>query len=216
MQEALRKYTAPRSRSVQKRRPAANQGTCNFSWCNTFYDIEYHGAGFRDGATGIVKNNIFMNVESSYWASEGGQVTGESNIIMNSNAPDPAGAHDLVGTDPLFVDAANNDFHLKAASPTIDKGEGLSTVTSDHDGTARPQGSGWDIGAFEYCAGSCPLAGDAGWGPFPAAGGPSASAAASKSKGGCACRAGPEDGSMRYAWAVVATAVALAIRRRRR
>jgi MYXO-CTERM domain-containing protein len=180
---------------------------------NTFYDIAYHGAGFRDGATGIVKNNIFMNVETSYWASDGGQVTGDSNIIMTANPPDPVGAHDLVATDPLFVDAANNDFHLQAESPAIDKGEALPDVAADHDGIARPQGSGWDIGAFEYCAGSCPLAGDAGWGPFPAYEEPSA---ASTSKGGCTCSASPEHGSTSYAWAALATAVALALRRRRR
>jgi MYXO-CTERM domain-containing protein len=180
---------------------------------NTFYDIAYHGAGFRDGATGIVKNNIFMNVETSYWASDGGQVTGDSNIIMTANPPDPVGAHDLVATDPLFVDVANNDFHLTAESPAIDKGEALPDVTADHDGIARPQGSGWDIGAFEYCAGSCPAAGDAGWGPFPPYDEPSATSA---SKGGCTCSASPEHRSTSYAWAALATAVALALRRRRR
>jgi MYXO-CTERM domain-containing protein len=144
--------------------------------------------------------------------SDGGQVTGDSNIIMKSNAPDPVGAHDMVGTDPLFVDAANNDFHLTAGSPAIDKGEALTSVTADHDGTARPVGAGVDIGAFEYCAGTCSLAGDAGWGGFPAYVPPPAPAAASE--GGCACRTGHHAGSTRYLWAAMAAAAALAIRRR--
>jgi hypothetical protein len=152
---------------------------------NTFYDIAYHGAGFRDGATGVVRNNIFMNVSSSYWASDGGQVTGDGNLVMGAAAPAKPGAHDQVDTDPRFVDAANNDFHLGPDSPAIDRGEARPDVTADHDGTVRPQGAGWDIGAYEYCAGACPTAPVTPWGGFPGGNG---SGGAGGTGGGCGCR----------------------------
>jgi hypothetical protein len=38
---------------------------------------------------------------------------------------------------------------LRQASPAIDAGESLSEVTNDYDGNHRPQGAGYDIGAFE-------------------------------------------------------------------
>jgi hypothetical protein len=151
---------------------------------NTFYDIAYHGAGFRDGASGIVRNNIFMNVESSYWASDGGSVTGDFNIIMNSSAPDTPGANDLVDIDPMFVNPANNDFHLLTGSPAIDKGEARQDVPTDHDGISRPQGAGWDIGAYEFCAGTCPTAPGSGWGGFP---GSTGTGGTSGHGSGCSC-----------------------------
>jgi hypothetical protein len=100
---------------------------------NTFYDIAYHGAGFRDGATGIVKNNIFVKVETSYWA-DGGQVTGDYNFVTTANKPDPAGAHDVVGADPMFVDATQDDYRPAAGSPAIDRGTAIASVGSDHEG----------------------------------------------------------------------------------
>src|SRR5262249_39028457 len=60
--------------------------------------------------------------------------------------------------DPLFADAAAGDFRPVAGSPAIDMGLDLSAdgVSSDIDGVPRPQGAGFDIGAFEYCArGAC-------------------------------------------------------------
>jgi len=51
--------------------------------------------------------------------------------------------------DELFVDAANNDYRLKAGSPALDAGASLADVPEDLLGTARPQGSGWDIGCYE-------------------------------------------------------------------
>ena len=158
---------------------------------NTFYDIAYHGAGFRDGATGIVRNNIFMNVESSYWAADGGQVTGDGNLMMGSSAPDPVGAHDLVDVDPLFVNAAGNDFHLTAGSPAIDRGEARPDVAADHDGVARPQGAGWDIGAYEFCAGTCPTGTATPWGGFT---GSTGTGGAGGQGSGCGCRTGSGTG----------------------
>lgn len=51
--------------------------------------------------------------------------------------------------DPLFVNAAGADFHLQAGSPAIDAGSAVSAPATDFDGVARPQGAGFDIGAFE-------------------------------------------------------------------
>ncbi|MDX2093045.1 MAG: choice-of-anchor Q domain-containing protein [Kofleriaceae bacterium] len=51
----------------------------------------------------------------------------------------------------MFVDPAQGDFHLAAGSPAIDAGLDLtgSGVTVDLDKTPRPQGSGFDCGAYE-------------------------------------------------------------------
>jgi parallel beta-helix repeat protein len=51
----------------------------------------------------------------------------------------------------LFVNAAGNDFHLNpTASTAIDQGFSLSAdVPTDFEGTTRPQGNGFDIGADE-------------------------------------------------------------------
>ncbi len=53
-----------------------------------------------------------------------------------------------LSADPQFVDPLNGDFHLQPASPCVDAGTALAEV--DHDSIPRPQGSGTDIGAFEY------------------------------------------------------------------
>jgi hypothetical protein len=182
---------------------------------NTFYDIAYHGAGFRDGATGIVKNNIFMQVATSYWASDGGEVSGDDNLIMSAGAPDLAGPGDQLDVDPMFVDAAGDDFHLQAASPAVDRGEALPIVVTDHDGTARPQGAGYDVGAYELCEAGCTTP-DAGPIPPPldatyVVPPPSES---SSEDGGCGCSAAGGSGGWSIGPAVLA-ALALGCRRRR-
>lgn len=59
-------------------------------------------------------------------------------------------AHSFVATQAaLFVDAGSDDFHLSPTSPALDAGETRADVPTDIAGVARPQGAGFDIGAYE-------------------------------------------------------------------
>ena len=66
-------------------------------------------------------------------------------------------AHSIETTDSKFVDAKSDvtgsedsDFRLQATSPAIDAGTDLGEdYNIDRDGIYRPQGIGWDIGAYE-------------------------------------------------------------------
>ncbi|MCI0486114.1 MAG: Ig-like domain-containing protein [Blastocatellia bacterium] len=50
----------------------------------------------------------------------------------------------------LFVNAALQDYHLWAGSPAIDKGTAVPDVAADIEGSPRPQGPAYDIGAYEH------------------------------------------------------------------
>ena len=57
-----------------------------------------------------------------------------------------------VTADPDLVNAAGTtaaDYKVNTGSPAIDAGETIPAITDDHEGTARPQAAGYDIGAFE-------------------------------------------------------------------
>jgi len=57
---------------------------------------------------------------------------------------------DYIRSDPLFVDPAAGNFQLKISSPAIDAGAVSNAPAGDYSGVSRPQGKGYDIGAFEY------------------------------------------------------------------
>jgi hypothetical protein len=67
---------------------------------------------------------------------------------INWIGPTSGGAHDLSG-DPMFVDSAHDNYHLKPGSAAIDRGVAAG-VSLDIDGEPRPFGAGYDIGYDEY------------------------------------------------------------------
>ena len=50
----------------------------------------------------------------------------------------------------MLVDAVAGDYHLQAGSPCIDAGTATNAPNTDYEGTTRPQGAAYDIGAYEY------------------------------------------------------------------
>jgi parallel beta-helix repeat protein len=56
---------------------------------------------------------------------------------------------DAAALAALFVDLAAGDFHLAAGSAALDAGAAVGDLPLDLEGSPRPQGGGWDVGAFE-------------------------------------------------------------------
>lgn len=55
----------------------------------------------------------------------------------------------ISGDDPLFVDAANRNYHIQDISPAIDNAKPEYAPNDDVDDEVRPQKAGYDIGADE-------------------------------------------------------------------
>ena len=106
---------------------------------------------------GTVVNSIFYANGANYASLGSCTVTGGT---FQNNVTDLAvsSAVDCYATDPNFVNAETNDFHLKRGSVAIDHALAIADVTTDYDGTERPQGEASDIGAFEYVSAGGPLA----------------------------------------------------------
>jgi hypothetical protein len=84
-------------------------------------------------------------------ASSSGSVLDVQNVaILGSSRPaEAAGGSNLMLTASAFVDVSKHNYHLTVTSPANDAGVALSPVGSDREGTKRPQGAGYDVGAYE-------------------------------------------------------------------
>ena len=56
----------------------------------------------------------------------------------------------VISNNPGFKNAAGEDYHLLKGSPCIDSGTSTEAPKSDIEGIPRPQGNGYDMGAYEY------------------------------------------------------------------
>lgn len=121
-------------------------------------------AGSNDRGRADLDNNTFDDAAITGGSTSAISLT--SNILHNSTVFSPCincnynlmfpdnglkKPANLVG-DPLFKDAHNGDYHLRAGSPAIDAGSPRPSIANGHDYdlASRPQGARLDIGAFEY------------------------------------------------------------------
>jgi hypothetical protein len=104
-----------------------------------------------------VYNNILSdNLTWQFRVNTAGesQISGTHNLIYGPNdyvegsLRSITGSYAVVGKNPLLVGAT--DFHLQPNSPALDSGSPSGASAFDVDDTPRPQGSGYDIGAYEY------------------------------------------------------------------
>jgi hypothetical protein len=137
---------------------AANGGTV----------ADANGAGiFCDNASASVINTIIWgntangmpntiylknsgSVSVSYSDIEGGWA-GSGNIDSDPQFVMPSYWDDAGTVEDVFDDVwMPGDFHLQATSPCIDTGTANNAPGNDIEGTLRPQGAGYEMGAYEY------------------------------------------------------------------
>ena len=81
----------------------------------------------------------------------------ENNLVVSDRGDQAAiDGSNVVNEDPLFVQASSDadiaDFTLQAGSPAVDAGQAWAAAAYDLAGDARPSGSAFDMGVFEYRA----------------------------------------------------------------
>ena len=128
----------------------------------------------QNGSTGnVARNNILLDANPANGAidicaacmtnmiSDHNAVVGRFSI--EGTVVDLAAWRAMTGNDAasfvaadseLFTDVANGDLTLRAGSPAIDEGMADGAPPTDIAGTPRPQGAGFDIGAYEVAVAS--------------------------------------------------------------
>lgn len=106
-----------------------------------------HGTGIYNEPGGMVKNVIS-------WNNEYNDIDENLSGVSYSCFAEAQGDNQNISDDPLFVNVSGDvstwDFHLLNSSPCIDAGTSEGAPEDDIEGTPRPQGSGFDMGAYEF------------------------------------------------------------------
>jgi hypothetical protein len=109
-----------------------------------------------------IYNNIIVDPGAwDVYENDNTDRTGNDSFVYFESSLQPAAlaanAFVLSISDPRFVNASIDDYHLSENSQYIDSGRNLSdqgNVNFDFDGKTRPLNGLWDIGAYEYGPGS--------------------------------------------------------------
>ncbi|MGI9308251.1 MAG: choice-of-anchor Q domain-containing protein, partial [Gammaproteobacteria bacterium] len=122
----------------------------------------------------IVNNTVIHGGhQGGGWGNISNKHESATNVLIRNNVTRDGYQFDIKGTDlttidnnlcrdsfceiqddPEFVNATLDpntwDYHLKSTSPAIDAGVSTAAPAKDLDGNSRPQGSAYDMGAYEH------------------------------------------------------------------
>ncbi len=145
---------------------AQNSGGGVYCWAlpGPSYGLLVHNTIAQDGLAGVwlmqnssltLTNNIIVSHTTGIYARSGftNSVLADYTLFYG-NTNDTEGSiitstHAITGRDPLFLDPATGNYHLRAGSPAVDAGITVPWLAEDIDGDPRPIGAGYDIGADE-------------------------------------------------------------------
>jgi len=94
----------------------------------------------------IVVSNTYYGVEvTGVWTLSQTRNDIWGNLLGNSNED----IFVYMQEDPLFFDASADIYALRPGSPCIDDGDPVNGSPTSYNGLPRPQGDGYDLGAYE-------------------------------------------------------------------
>jgi hypothetical protein len=155
-----------------------NGGSCEFFihiqtslYNNTFFRCGLSNTGNVISASNLpvgesvtVRNNAFIacgtGTTKGWYAGTVSDYNFVSNTATGGAKTGFSETHGINGGNPELIAYFDNcttsscNFHVGATSALIDKAAVVSGYTTDKDGVTRPQGSAWDIGAYEYAFGA--------------------------------------------------------------
>ncbi len=132
---------------------------------NTVVTDHWHGITLLGARDSLVINNSVIDVNETSpgppWIMIGEDTAGPSeDVVVRNNLAtqiildgvDVTGDHNIEFSDSgsLFV-APPYDLHLLAQSAAVDTGTAVLAPSDDIEGTPRPQGPEFDVGAYEFC-----------------------------------------------------------------
>jgi hypothetical protein len=146
--------------------------TTVYVYNNTLYGNGWSGAFYGDQNGSVLisqwaldhgtvhfSNNVLYSTGEPYMADESGTIPADNyrNCWYGDGAA-PVWDTTAINDDPDFLNASAFDLRLQEGSPCVDAGRNVSTVVArDLLGAPRPQGLGFDIGAYEYVTGTLAL-----------------------------------------------------------
>jgi hypothetical protein len=119
------------------------------------------GIRYEDNISDLrVWNSTFgSGVSTAFRAapSPGSPIDVRNFLALGATLPSEAkGPSNMAVPASAFVNAKGHNYQLAAGAAAIDAGAGIADVTVDRQGTKRPQGKAYDIGAFERIPGATP------------------------------------------------------------
>ncbi len=127
---------------------------------NTIYNVGDRNGNILNMVNGLAGSAFYNNIFWNTGAVSYNDASASNNFYQTGlwwiDASEPGVV--INATDPI-TNAAGGNFTLKVGSKAIDAGRAITSVAGhsynlDRNGTSRPQGNAWDIGAYEYQSGT--------------------------------------------------------------